>query len=220
MGPGPYPGVVLFHHRPGWSDWYKEVARLLAYRGYIAVCPDLYCRWGHGEPDDVSARVQANGGVADESVVADGRGAMEFLRALPASSGKVGFMGTCSGGRHAYLAACLLSGVDAVVHCWGGRVVMGPGELSDAMPVAPLDYTPNLDAPLLGIFGEEDTNPSLEQVDQHEAELRRHGKPYEFHRYPGAGHGFFYHHRPANYRAAQAVDGWAKVWDFLARHLG
>ena len=36
--------------------------------------------------------------------------------------------------------------------------------------------------------------------------------------YDDAGHGFFYHNRPA-YRQAQAVDGWEKVFSFLEKHL-
>lgn len=219
MEPGPHPGIVLFHHRPGWSDWYKEIARLFAYHGYTALCPDLYCRWGHGEPDDVAARVNAEGGVADGQVVDDGQQALAFLTRLPTSNGKVGFMGTCSGGRHAYLAACQTPEVSAVVDCWGGNVVMAPDDLDGKRPVAPVDFTKDLSCPLLGIFGEEDRNPSLDQVAQHEAELQRHGKTYEFHTYPDAGHGFTYHHRPQNYRAEQAVDAWSKIWDFLARHL-
>ncbi len=55
-------------------------------------------------------------------------------------------------------------------------------------------------------------------VDLHEAELKKHGKQYEFHRYDGAGHGFFYYDRPA-YRIEQALDGWQKVWGFLHKHL-
>jgi len=70
----------------------------------------------------------------------------------------------------------------------------------------------------LGLFGDEDTSPSPEQVNLHEAELKKHGKKYEFHRYPNAGHGFFYYHRP-NYRQAQAVDGWEKVFAFLEKNL-
>ncbi|MEJ2748947.1 MAG: dienelactone hydrolase family protein, partial [Anaerolineae bacterium] len=72
--------------------------------------------------------------------------------------------------------------------------------------------------PLLGIFGEDDHNPSPEQVNNHEAELQKQGKDYEFHRYPGAGHGFFYYNRP-NYRQAQAVDGWQKIFAFLEKYL-
>ena len=52
----------------------------------------------------------------------------------------------------------------------------------------------------------------------HEKALIEHGKTYEFHRYPDAGHGFFYYHR-LNYRQEQAVDGWEKIWQFLAKNL-
>lgn len=219
-GAGPFPGMVLFHHRPGWDEWYKELTRRLAHHGYVTICPDLYFRFGHGTPDDVAALVRREGDVPDDSVVGDGLGCVSFLRALPYTTGKVGLMGTCSGGRHAYLTACRGGNVDAVVDCWGGRVVMEPEERSDVYPVAPIDLTEDLPCPVLGLFGEEDRAPSPEQVARHEEELRRHGKHYEFHMYPGAGHGFFYYDRPAAYRAEQAVDGWAKVWDFLARHLG
>lgn len=95
---------------------------------------------------------------------------------------------------------------------------MAPSELTPNSPVAPIDLTENLSCPLLGLFGNDDRSPSPEQVDLHEEALTRHGKPYEFHRYDGAGHGFFYDHRP-NYRQAQAVDGWARIWAFLDRHL-
>lgn len=219
-GPGPFPGMVLFHHRPGWDEWYKETTRRFAHHGYATICPDLYCRTGHGEPDDVAARVQAEGGVPDDQVVGDAQGCIDHLRALPILNGKVGLMGTCSGGRHAYLAACRAGNVDAIVDCWGGRVVMGKDQLTERQPVAPLDYTRDLQCPILGLFGEDDRNPSPEQVAQHEAELKRHDKDHEFHMYPQAGHGFFYYDRPAAYRAEQALDGWGKVWDFLGRRLG
>ncbi len=141
-----------------------------------------------------------------------------MLRSLPYVNGKVGVFGTCSGGRHAYLAACRIQGFAAVIDCWGGRVVMSQEELSPNQPVAPLEYTKDLGCPLLGIFGDEDKGPTPAQVDQHEAELKRLGKTYEFYRYPNAGHGFFYYHRPS-YRQEQAVDGWSKVFAFLEKYL-
>ena len=91
-------------------------------------------------------------------------------------------------------------------------------QLDEKHPVAPIDYTEDLPCPILGLFGEEDSHPSPEQVAQHEAELKKHGKQYEFHHYPGAGHGFFYYHRP-NYRQEQAVDGWEKIFAFLEKYL-
>jgi carboxymethylenebutenolidase len=218
-GPGPFPGVVLLHHMPGWDEWYKEATRKFAYHGYAAVAPDLYCRSGHGTPEDVAAMVRGAGGVADDQVVGDAAGSATFLRSLPTSNGKVGVIGSCSGGRHAYLAACRSDAFDALVDLWGGGVVAAADQLTEARPVQPLDYTENLDCPLLGLFGEEDFSPTMDQVAVHEKELQRLGKDYEFHMYPGAGHGFFYHDRPAAYRAEQAVDGWNKVFDFFGRTL-
>jgi len=90
--------------------------------------------------------------------------------------------------------------------------------IASARPVAPIDYTKNLTAPVLGIFGTEDQNPSPAQVDQHEAEPKKHGKAYEFHRHDGAGHGFFHYDRPP-YRQQQAMDGWENVFTFFATHL-
>lgn len=218
LGPGPFPAMILIHHMPGWDEWYREATRRFAHHGYLAFSPNLYYRFGHGTPEDVAAQARAAKGVADDQVLGDLAGARDYLRALPYCSGKVGVFGTCSGGRQAYLAGCRLDGLDAVIDCWGGRVVMGPDDLSEKQPVAPIDYTADLSAPLLGLFGEEDRSPSPEQVAQHEAALQAHNKDYEFHMYPNAGHGFFYHDRP-NYRQEQAVDGWKKIWAFLEKHL-
>lgn len=219
LGPGPYPAMVLLHHMPGWDRWYKEATRSFAYRGYLAIAPDLYCREGHGEPDDVAARVRANGGVADAQVVGDAAGARDFLRAQVTSNGRVGVIGTCSGGRHTYLCATMSPGFDAAADLWGGGVVTNAEDLTEKRPVSPVDLTKDLSCPLLGLFGEDDRAPTPAQVATHEAALKEHGKEYEFHMYPGAGHGFFYHDRPQAYRAEQAVDGWMKVWDFFNRHL-
>jgi carboxymethylenebutenolidase len=219
LGPGPFPGIVLIHHLPGWDEWYREATRRFAHHGYAAISPNLYCRIGHGTPEDVAAQARGAGGVADDQAIGDVAGAIAHLRSLPYCNGKVAVFGTCSGGRHAVLVACRARGVDAVVDCWGGRVVIPKEELTPKQPVAPIDYTADLSCPLLGLFGEEDRSPSPEQVAQHEQELKKHGKTYEFHMYPGAGHGFFYYHRP-NYRQEQAVDGWQKIFAFLAKHLG
>ena len=218
LGDGPFPAMVLAHHMPGWDQWYRETTLKFALHGYVTISPNLYFRSGHGTPEDIAAKVRAEGGVPDEQAVSDLAGAMKYVRELSCVNGKVGIFGTCSGGRHAYLAACRASGFDAIVDCWGGGVVMSPDNLSPKSPVQPLDYTKDLPCPVLGLFGNDDSHPSPEQVNRHEAELKKHNKTYEFHRYDGAGHGFFYYHRPM-YRQAQAVDGWQKVFTFLETNL-
>ncbi len=218
LGNGPFPGMVMIHHAPGWDEWYREATRKFAHHGYLAISPNLYFRSGHGTPEDVGAKVRSSGGIPDDQLLGDLEGAMSWLRSLPYLNGKVGVFGTCSGGRNAFLVSCRVKGFDAAVECWGGRVVMPKENLTPNQPVAPIDYTKDLPCPLLGIFGNEDKSPSPEQVNQHEEELKKHGKNYEFHRYDGAGHGFFYYNRPA-YRQEQAMDGWKKTFAFLEKHL-
>jgi len=218
LGDGPFPAMVLAHHMPGWDLLYREFTYKFAHHGYVTISPNLYFRSGHGTPEDVAAKVRAEGGVSDDSAVGDLAGAMKRIRALPYVNGKVGIFGTCSGGRHAWLASCRAPGFDSVIDCWGGRLVMTPDQLTPKTPVSPLDYTKDLPCPVLGLFGNDDSNPAPAQVDQHEAELKKHKKVYEFYRYDGAGHGFFYYDRSA-YRQAQAVDGWQKVFAFLEKYL-
>ncbi len=218
LGPGPYPGLVLAHHFPGWDEWYKEITRKFAYHGYAAICPNLYFRAGHGTWEDVAAKVRGAGGIPDEQALGDLEGAMRFLRTLPTNNGKVGIFGTCSAGRQAFLAACRVKGFDAAIDCWGARVVMKKEDLSPFYPVAPIEYTKDLACPLLGLFGEEDAGPTPAEVTLHEEALKKFNKNYEFHRYPGAGHGFFYYHK-SSYRKDQALDGWDKVFAFLEKYL-
>ena len=218
LGPGPYPNVIVVHHMPGWDDATKWIASRFAFYGYNAICPDLFHRWGPGEPDEVAAVARAAGGKSDSEFIGDMRGAMNYLKDLPYSNGKVGIIGFCSGGRQSYLAACKIPELDAAVDCWGGRVIATPDQLTGQQPVAPIDYTAEINCPVLGIFGNEDQSPTPEDVNKTEAELKKHGKEYEFHRYDGAGHGFFAIDRPG-YRPVQATQAWGEVLKFFGKNL-
>ena len=149
-GSGPFPGIVAVHHLPGWDEFYQEFTRRLANHGYLTICPDLYAREGHGTPDDVAAKVRASGGVPDDQVLGDMTAAAQWLRSQPGSNGKVGIVGTCSGGRHAVMVASRAPAeFDAVIDLWGGGVVAPRESLTANQPVAPVDYTRDLKAPLL-----------------------------------------------------------------------
>ena len=218
LGPGPFPGIVVIHHMPGWDELYREIACRFARHGYAVVLPNLYFRFGHGMPEEMSAKVREQHGVPDEIVVGDCEAAMRYLKALPNSNGKVGVIGGCSGGRHAFLVACRVKGFSAVVDCWGGNIIMSKEQLNAVTPVAPIDYANDLACPILGLFGNDDKNPTPEHVNQLEAELKKLDKNYEFHRYDGAGHGFWSYDRGA-YRPQQAMDAWDKTFDFFERYL-
>ncbi|MBQ9614067.1 MAG: dienelactone hydrolase family protein [Lachnospiraceae bacterium] len=218
LGGSGYPGLVLIPHMPGWDEYCREAARRFTEHGYSVLCPDIYQDYGLGNPVEISAKMREAGGVPDDNVMADTKGCLDFLKAQPNSNGKVGVIGMCSGGRHAYLAACTVDGFDAVVDCWGGGVVAAKEDLTPARPVAPIDYTEQLQIPLLGIFGNEDFSPTVKDVDILEQRLKDCGKEYEFYRYDGAGHGIWYYDKPM-YRQEQAMDSWNKAQAFLDKHL-
>jgi carboxymethylenebutenolidase len=215
----PRGGMIVIHHMPGYDAATKEITRRFATMGYHAICPNLYTREAPGAaPDDAAATARAQGGVPDERFVGDAAGAARWLRSLPTSNGRVGAIGFCSGGRQAVLAGIEVD-LQAAIDCYGAFVVGAPPE-GFPLQVSPFGHRiPELRAPLLGLFGNEDAHPSPDQVDELEKLLREAGKTYEFHRYDDAGHAFFSVDRPS-YRQAAAVDGWERIRDFLGRHLG
>jgi carboxymethylenebutenolidase len=218
LGHGPYGGVVVIHHMPGYDEGMKEKARRFAAAGYIALMPNLYHREAPGaSPDDAAATVRSRGGVPDERLVGDVGGAVAHIRGLGSSNGKVATIGYCSGGRQSFLAACSLK-LDAAVDCYGAFVVGSP-PAGMGMKASPLVHlTKDLSCPLLGLFGQDDQHPSPAEVAELEKALSQAGKPYEFHSYPGAGHAFFEVDRPSA-RPEAAKDGWARIFDFFGRYL-
>jgi carboxymethylenebutenolidase len=212
-------GVVVIHHLPGYDRATKEIVRRFAELGYDAICPNLHWREAPGAaPDDAAATIRAQGGVPDERLVGDVGGAVSYLRSLPTSNGKVGVIGYCSGGRQAVLAACNLD-VAAAVDCYGAFVVGNPPEGFPLNVTNLVDQLPGLRAPLLGLFGNEDSYPSPEQVTELDQILTENDKAHEFHRYDDAGHAFFSVDRPS-YRVAAANDGWERIAAFYKTHLG
>ena len=218
MGAGPYPGVVVIHHMPGWDGPSKEIARRFAHHGYATISPNLHFREGKATPQENSDSVRAAGGMPDARTLGDLEGAIAHLRSMPYHNGKIGIIGYCSGGRQSYLAACKLGGVDAAVVCYGGRIVATPEDLNERQPVAPIEYTAEIKCPILGLFGNDDANPSAEHVNIIEEELQKHNKEYEFHRYDNTGHSFFAVDRP-DYRVEAAREGWQRIFEFYGKHL-
>src|SRR3978361_723236 len=107
-GPGPFPGVVLIHHLPGWSELYIETTRRFAHHGYLAICANLYERQGggrEGDPEHWADRGGGGGGIAASQMLGDTEAAVTWMRAQPDHNGKVGLFGSCSGGRHAVIYA-------------------------------------------------------------------------------------------------------------------
>src|SRR5258708_2325885 len=178
-------GVVVIHHLPGWDRFSKEITRRFAAMGYNAICPNLYCREApDAEPTEAAAISRAQGWIPDDRLLGDVQGAADYLRSCANSNGKVGVIGYCSGGRHAFLAGIGLK-IDAAVDCYGAFVVASPPE-SLPLPVSPLiTRAEELGCPLLGLFGADDSTPTVDEVQTLENALKANGKTHDLHIYEG-----------------------------------
>jgi carboxymethylenebutenolidase len=217
---GSRAGIVVVHGMFGYDAGAIESVVRLAWLGYDAVCPNLFWREAPGvSPRDASDIARLNGGVPDERAIDDIAGARNYLRSLTASNGRTGIIGFGVGGREAVLAACHVD-FDAAVECYGEFIV---GEPPDG--VFPFQTSsivgdlPKLRAPLLGLFGKDDTYPTSAQVAELAEILDEEDKPHEFHSYDHAGHGFMSPDH-ASYRVSVANDAWKRITAFLGRYLG
>ena len=127
---------------------------------------------------------------------------------------RLGIVGFCMGGRVSYLMAAAQPAFKVAIDYYGGSIMVPWGD-----GVAPFARTAEIGCPLLGLFGEEDGNPSPGDMKKLDAELTRHGKPHEFHSYPGANHAFM-NRRGARYHEKADRDSWPKALAFFAEHLG
>jgi carboxymethylenebutenolidase len=218
---GPHPGIVVIHEAGGLGAHIRDVANRFANIGYAALGVDLYTRDGGPPPmDDMQAMMKRLFAMSDATALGDLEGAADLLRAREDTTGKVGCIGFCMGGRYTLLFACASDRLDAAVDCWGGFIDRSTPEehSTPARPTPPLELAGKLHCPLLGAVGADDQNPSPELGRQLLARARESGQEVQVDVYEGAGHAFFADYRPS-YRPEPAAELWQRVVPFLAHHL-
>ena len=207
-GAGPFPTLVVTHHRWGLDAFTRSVVERLNANGFIAAAPNFYHRREAGEDTSESMKY-----LADDEIIADIKAAAAFLQSQkPAKRGAEGIMGHCMGGRHSFLGATAYP-FKAAVMLYGGSVNMP----RNGSPPA-LTRAANINCPILGFFGKEDKNPSPADMAAIDAELTRLGKKHEFHAYDGANHAF-QNHTGERYHAAASEDAWRRLLAFLRETL-
>jgi carboxymethylenebutenolidase len=208
---GPHPAVVVCFHRPGIEAFTRTVTARLAANGYVAAAPNFY----HRRPKDEDS-AEARKYQADADLVADIGATLQAFKKMPNVRGdSIGIIGHCMGGRVAVLGAASFPEVRACGDFWGGSVNEARGEGR----ASPLALVRNIRCPVLGIFGNDDTNPSPADVKELAAALDAAGVKRDFHAYDGAGHAFQAFVAPERYREEQAEDAWAKLFAFLGKTL-
>lgn len=199
----PLPAIIVIHEWWGLNDNVRAMADRLAGEGYMVLAVDLY--GGETADSPAAARglmleVVEDPNPANENI----RAAYEFLAV--AGAPRIGSLGWCFGGGWSLNTAQLFPDeLDAAV-IYYGQVT------DDDEKLRPIS------APILGLFGAEDTGIKVESVETFRASLERLRKDHEVHIYPGVGHAFA-NPTGTNYNADAATDAWARTLEFLGRHL-
>jgi carboxymethylenebutenolidase len=215
---GRYPAVVVIQEIWGVNSHIQSVTDRLPSQGYVGLAPAIFHREGRmtlGLYEEMQTALARLGQCSDANIVADVQAAVAYLQAQPfVDPQRIGIVGFCFGGRVSYLSACTVPDLKAAVVFYGGRILQPLGGSGPA----PIEQTATINMPVLGLFGETDQNPSPADVAQITAELQRHDKTYEFHMYPGCGHGFHCDGR-ASYRHEAARDAWTKTIAWFDKNL-
>ena len=204
----PGPAILLMYHRGGFDKFTHSLLVRLSAAGYVVATPDV----SHRTSRDIRMEDRKQY-FKDSEVVADMAATLEILKARhDVDKDRLIILGHCMGGRMTLLGAGRLNAFRAAVVFYGGGCHVSWGKEAQT----PLDTLGGIRCPVIGFFGDKDTNPSPEQVNVIDAELTKHGVVHTFHRYPDVGHGFQNpdHGLPPAEMAA-TDDSWAKTFRFL-----
>ena len=207
-GAGPFPVVLVIEEIFGVHEYIKDTCRRLAKAGYLAVAPELYARLGDlSTMTDVSAIIRdVISKAPDDQVMKDLDATAAWAAANKGAPGKLAVTGFCRGGRGTWFYAAHNPAVKAAV-AWYGPV---GGQPSAIQPKTATDMAAELKAPLLGLYGGQDTGIPVAAVQEAAAKAKAAGKTVEIVVFPDAPHGFHADYRPS-YRKDAAEDGWKRM---------
>lgn len=178
---GKAPAVVVIHENRGLTDWERSVADKLAENGFIAIAPDLLSGMGPNGgrasdfPSQDAAR-EAIGQLPPDQVLADLNRIADYVKALPAASGKLSVGGFCWGGSRTWGLANSRNDLSGAYPFYG----TGPQEASGVA---------NITAPVFAFYGGNDARVNA-TIPKTEELMRAAGKRFEPVIYDGAGHAF------------------------------
>ena len=204
------PVVLVISEIFGVHEHIADVARRFAKQGYLAIAPELFVRQGdaqsYGEIAKLIAEVISK--VPDVQVMGDLDASVAWANKNGGQSSKLAVTGFCWGGRITWLYSAHNPGVKAAV-AWYGRLVGASNELT---PKNPIDIASGLNAPVLGLYGGQDSGIPLDSVEKMKGALAAGSaaaRRSEFVVYPDAQHAFNADYRPS-YRKDAAEDGWKR----------
>lgn len=189
------PGLLLLQEIFGVNRHIRAVAEQYALDGFVVLAPDLFWRSAPrieldyvGE--DRQRAMTLMNALTPEHLRSDLSAALRALRARPETTGRVGALGYCMGGRLAYQCAAW-GEVDAAVAYYGGGIQRL------------LDLAPQVRCPIQFHYAETDEHIPPEAVEAVRSAMAE--QDAEVHVYPGALHGFNCWDRASHHPASAAL---------------
>jgi carboxymethylenebutenolidase len=203
-GDGPFPVVLVCHENRGLTEHIQDVTRRLGKAGYVALAVDLLSRQGGTQVVGSEEVPGVLGQTPPEQFVRDFLSGWNYLKGLPyALADQVGMVGFCFGGGVTWRVATRMPELKAAVPFYGIH--------------APLEDVPDINAPVLAIYGELDQRinqgiPTIEEA------MRQHNKVFEKVIYPNASHAF-HNDTGSRYNPEAAQDAWARTLAWFETYL-
>jgi len=204
-------GMEIF----GLHEYIKDVTRRLAKLGAFAVAPDYYFRKNVDltKISDIKELLPIVNTKPDAELLSDLDSTVAWEKAQDGDTSKLGIIGFCRGGRTVWEYSAHNTGLKAGVSFYGPPV----DPPNPVWPKSPTQLAPEMKAPVLGLYGAEDTGIPVATVEALKAALAANNKTAEFKIYPGAPHGFHADYR-ASYRNEAADDAWSQMQAWFKKY--
>ena len=201
---GSAPLIMVCHENRGLTPHIQDVTRRFAKAGYVSLAVDLVSRQGGSTAVGEGGVPAILGSIQPDQFVADFLSGWHYLQGQSfAQAERVGMTGFCFGGGVTWLMAARMPELRAAVPFYG--------------PPPPVEEVPNIQAPVLAVYGELDgritgTIPAIEQA------MLENNKIYEKLIYPNADHAFN-NDTSSRYNAEAAKDAWIQTLAWFGKYL-
>jgi carboxymethylenebutenolidase len=211
------PVVLVAMEVFGLHAYIRDVTRRLAKLGALAIAPDYYFRAGQDltKISDIAQLMPIVNAKPDAELLSDLDATVAWGMAQGGDGKRLGILGFCRGGRTVWEYAAQGQSLKAGVAFYGSLV--DPAGQKSIWPKSPIDLAPEMQAPVLGLYGGADQGIPVAQVEAMKAALAAAGKTAEIKVYPNAPHGFHADYRPS-YQPEIATEAWQQAVAWFKRY--
>jgi carboxymethylenebutenolidase len=190
------PVILVCHENRGLTPHIQDVTRRFSKAGYVGLAVDLLSRQGGTDAVGSSNVPGALGGIDPSQFVEDFKSGWQYLQGQAfADAARVGMTGFCFGGGVTWQVAVHMPELLAAVPFYG--------------PHPAVSDVPNIQAAVLGIYGEFDSriNGGIPQIEE---AMSANNKIYDKVIYPNADHAF-HNDTGTRYNPEAAKDAWERT---------